>query len=107
MSQPLPCGREVPRWSVLPGQPATVAGIASTAGLPAGSAIVWVGPPFDASASSCGCVLLSEWPAAENPQDEPESMLYPLSADGAWPPQFAPLRPPATMLMLIESVKPV
>src|ERR1022692_1899351 len=39
MSQPLPCGREVPRWSMLPLQPATVAGMASTAGLPAGSAI--------------------------------------------------------------------
>src|ERR1022692_1128666 len=105
MSQPLPCGREVPRWSMLPLQPATVTGMASTAGLPAGSAIVWVDPPFDASASSCGCVLLSE-PIAEKPHDEAEPMLYPASVTGVPPPQLLPPRPPATTLMLTESVSP-
>src|ERR1022692_1684808 len=105
MSQPLTCGRDVPRWSMLPLQPATVAGMASTAGLPAGSAIVWVDPPFDASASSCGCVLLSE-PIAEKPHDEAESMLYPASVTGVPPPQLLPPRPPATTLMLTESVSP-
>ncbi len=59
-SQAGPCGRATPRWSVLPEQPGTVAGMALTAGLPAGSAMVWVGPPLDASGPSCGLVLFWE-----------------------------------------------
>lgn len=42
MSQPEPCGREMPRWSVLGGGQPTAALIA---GLPVPSAWVCVGPP--------------------------------------------------------------
>ena len=60
MSQPLPCGRVIPRWSVLPVQPGVLGGMASMAGLPAGSPMVWVDPPLEAKASSSGWVLGSE-----------------------------------------------
>ena len=60
MSQPVPCGLTVPRWSVLPVQPDVAEGMALTAGLPDGSAIVWVWPPLLASGPSCGWVLLIE-----------------------------------------------
>ncbi len=75
MSQPAPCGLAVPRWSVLPVQPDVLAGTASTAGLPRGSAIVCVGPPLVASGPSLGFVPLSEWLAVEKPHVDPVSML--------------------------------
>src|SRR5438874_3002605 len=52
MSQPAPWGRATPRWSLLPVQPFKAAGIASTAALCSGSAMVCVGPPFDCSGPS-------------------------------------------------------
>ena len=75
MSQPVPCGLVVPRWSVVPVQPDVLAGMASTAGLPEGSAIVWVGPPLLASGPSCGWVLLFEGLAVVKPHEVPVSML--------------------------------
>lgn len=47
MSQPEPCGREMPRWSVAGGGQPTAA---SMAGLPEPSAWVCMGPPLSASA---------------------------------------------------------
>ena len=77
MSQPLPCGREMPRWSVLPVQPVR-SGRDRVDGRAARRQRHRLGgPPLEASASSCGLVLLIEWLAAEKPHDEPESMLYP------------------------------
>src|SRR5579875_156454 len=98
MSQPVPCGRLTPRWSVLPAQPWALAGMALTAGLDGDSAIVWVGPPLDASGPSRGLALLSEPLAVEKPHEDPLSRLYPPSVSGAGPPQLLPCRPFATML---------
>src|ERR1039457_7505123 len=78
--------------------------MAPKAGLVAGSAIVWVGPPFEASAPSCGLVLFIEWLAAENPHDVPLSMLYPPSVIAGVPLQLLPPTPPATILELTDSV---
>src|SRR5579864_8516642 len=99
MSQAGPCGRDSPRWSVLCAQPDTVTGTASTAGLFAGSAIVWVGPPLDASPPRSGLVLFREWLAVEKPHEVPSSMLYPPSTTAGEPEQLVPPpRPFATML---------
>ena len=108
MSQAGPCGRDTPRWSVLPAQPGTVAGMALTAGLFDASAMVWVGPPLDASAPRPGLVLFSEWLAAEKPHEVPESMLYPPSTMAGEPLQLLPPpRPLATMLSLTVMGEPV
>ncbi len=81
-------------------QPTVVAGMASTAGLLAGSAIVCVGPPFDASESRRGSTLEKELFAEENPQEVPLSRLYSLSVIGATWSQLDPPKPSATMDML-------
>src|ERR1700730_1919633 len=107
MSQPVPCGLVVPRWSVVPVQPGGLAGMASTAGLPEGSAIVWVGPPLLASGPSCGLVVLLEVLAVEEPHVDPVPMLRPVSGTGCPPPQLGPPWPLATTLMPILSEKPV
>ena len=59
MSQRLPCGRGMSRWSV-PEHPVTDFGMASTAGLVIDSANVSVLPPLNASPpplKNCGLVL--------------------------------------------------
>src|ERR1035438_1171966 len=53
MSTPRPCGRAMPRWSVV-GAPAEVP--ASIAGLPDNKAMVMVGPPLSASEASLGSI---------------------------------------------------
>src|SRR5689334_8958380 len=104
-SHPLPWGREMPRWSVVPEQPGVLAGMRSTAGLPEGRAIVWVGPPLDASVPSRGWVRFKDVPV--KPQFEPVSMLYPWSVIRAWPPQLEPFTPLATIDIEMERLKPV
>src|SRR5580704_13765853 len=59
-SHPDPCGRAMPRWSVPPEHPVTLGEMTSSAGLPGASAIVCVGPPFDARASRWGAVFGNE-----------------------------------------------
>src|SRR6266566_5436350 len=98
MSHPAAWGRFTPRWSVLPEHPANPEGIALMAALPDWSAIVWVGPPFEASGPSCGLVLLSA--LLVKPQEVALSRLYPLSVTGMATLQFAPVTPSVTMLML-------
>src|ERR1700737_3394170 len=108
MSQAGPCGRDTPRWSVLPAQPGTVTGMALTAGLFSGSAMVWVGPPLDASGPRAGLVLFMEWLAAEKPHDVPVSMLYPPPRMAGEPLQLLPPPAPlATMLWLTVMGEPV
>src|SRR5262249_62094733 len=79
MSQPGPCGRLTPRWSVVTvvPQPFTADGIASIAELPGCSAIVCVGPPLFCrpAGSSNGSVLESELFAVLKPQLVPASRL--------------------------------
>src|SRR6478672_8320469 len=76
----------MPRWSVA-GQAALPL---STAGLPAGSARVHVGPPFAASAMSRGARPLRS-PGPANPQLVPESKLWPSEV-------IAPEQPPSTIV---------
>jgi hypothetical protein len=49
--------------------------MALSAGLPDGSAIVLVGPPFAASGPRFGLVLFFEWLAVRKPHEVPLSML--------------------------------
>src|SRR4051794_10688611 len=72
MSQPLRCGRVVPRWSTA-GQPSASA--ASIAALTLLSACVFVGPPLSASGPMFDLRLRS--PAAVNRHESPSSMLWP------------------------------
>ena len=79
MSQPGPCGRLTPRWSVVivVPQPFTPGAIASIAGLPERRAIVCVGPPLSLrpAGSSIGSVFDSEWLVELNAQLVPLSRL--------------------------------
>src|SRR3954451_4363829 len=72
MSQPLRCGRVVPRWSTA-GQPSASA--ASIAALTLFRAGVSVGPPLSANGAISDLRLRS--PAAVNRHESPSSMLWP------------------------------
>src|SRR6266581_8030003 len=91
MSQATPIGRETPRWSV-GGQNAPLP--ASTAGLPASSAIVLVGPPLFAIGASRGLVLL-KLPAPRKLHVSSELRLCPPSVMG--PDTLPPAKLFATM----------
>src|SRR5438309_1104539 len=78
MSQAGPWGRCTPRWSVA--TPHWAAGIQFTAGLPASSATVFVGPPFAARGPSLGfatSTLSVGFLAKAHPADFPRRL---------WPP---------------------
>ena len=79
-----PWGRCCPRWSVVMSVPQPIApgGIASTAGLAARTATVWVGPPLLCNpwGSRRGFAFDNEWLALLKPHVVPSSMSYPPSA---------------------------
>src|SRR5688572_17270146 len=87
MSQRAPCGRVMPRWSVLGGgQPLSTP---SMAGLPGSSACVCVEPPLLASGPSCGFTLF--WsPAWLNDVAQLVSLLRLLPSDVSGPLQLPP-----------------
>ncbi len=107
---PVP-GRMAPRWSTpfTGGLTQTDSSPALTAGLPASSAMVRVGPPLFASPlASCGVVLQNELPLVlvqpvpVKPHVVPSSMLWPPSV--IVPAQLPPEVPLATMVLVTVSV---
>ena len=78
MSQLVPCGRLMSRWSVVFVQLDALDGIASTAGLPADSGSTSVLPPMSRTPvnRNCGSVFWRS-PVAVKPQSEAVSMLWP------------------------------
>ena len=65
ISQPLPCGRVTPRWSVA--LQALLSPPASSAELPTPRALVWVKPPLFASTPSNGFVVIILVPPTNPP----------------------------------------
>src|SRR5260221_2898257 len=101
MSQCAPTGRTKPRWSrLLTGAAAhTASSPASIAGLPASSAIVWVGPPLfwrPLGASPAAMLFLS--PGAVNGQVESSETLCP--EEVRKPPEQFPPEAFATMVFV-------